>query len=442
MLFSPGAVICQECTKCHEKFIMLSIGLMSGTSMDGIDAALLETDGEFSVATLGHYSLSYHPVFSLLLKITEWVIHRYSGSVSDAAQAFPQVISQYLKEVLQLSASEILDRQYQLESYFQIPIYKFTMNLVIEHSTELHAVVVNRLIEHKALNPTDIAVVGYHGQTVFHRPSKKITIQLGDGKKLANLLKIQVVNDFRQQDIALGGQGAPFAPLYHQALAVRDQKVPLAVVNCGGIANITLIIGRGIAEVIGFDTGPGNGLIDRFVQQKTQGQEFFDKDGRYGLQGSVDDEMLALLYQKAVVTNDHHYFLQQPPKSLDINQLQLVPELMTMSVNDACATLEAFTADTIVNSLNLVVVKPMHWILVGGGWKNPVILKEFKNRLRSKLGDVLVMTAEDVGWHSQSVEAELFAYFAVRHLKGLPLSTPHITGVARAVSGGQLHLPD
>lgn len=411
---------------------MLSLGLMSGTSMDGIDAALIETDGKNSVRELGHLFLSYTPEMKILLKAAEFAVRRARGDMLIAATHYPQVLLDYLQDRLGLpepQLSEILKN-----------LITITFAEVIQRSTELHAKAVHQLLQKTSYTPKQIDVIGYHGQTLYHSPAQKITIQVGDGKLLAELTGITTVNDFRSQDVAMGGQGAPFAPLYHQALAIRDNKHPMAVINCGGIANISFITGANSDEVFGFDTGPGNGLIDVCVKQRTQGKEHMDTHGQYGKQGKVHAAIFDLLYQHAITVEK--FFLTPPPKSLDIGDLHLIPELQSLSLADACRTLEAFTADTIVNSINFFNGEiPEYWILAGGGWNNPVIHHELITRIQHKTtAKTQVLTAEAAGWNGQSLEAELIAYLAVRSVYQLPISLPNITSVPTPLMGGVTHI--
>lgn len=411
---------------------MLSIGLMSGTSMDGIEAALIETDGTPNLLRpLGHISMPYSPRFKVLLKAAEYAVKKCKGDLESAKAYYTDAIKDYLKN--ELGILETQSTSISLED-------------VIQHSTELHGIAVKKLLNQENLSPSQIDVVGYHGQTLYHHPEEKISIIVGNGQQLANDLGITVVNDFRSQDIAAGGQGAPFAPLYHYALAVRDDKVPIAVVNCGGISNISLILNKNEEAVIGFDTGPGNALIDRLVRQRTQGQENMDTDGHYGKQGRVDKTILDALIQKSIVKLNQNYLLKPPPKSLDYGDMVLIPELNNLSIEDACATLETFTAETIVNSLDLLAIEPIdypkQWILAGGGWHNPVIVQALKTCLQQKIGKhVQILTADEMGWNSQAMEAQIFAYFAVRSLKNLPLSVPGTTGVPKPLSGGRVYSP-
>jgi anhydro-N-acetylmuramic acid kinase len=429
--------------------MMLSIGLMSGTSMDGIDAALIETDGASVVKELGHSSMDYQIQFKILLKSAEYAARKCTGDLSEARNYFSQAINEYLKNELQLSEIAINKQIIALSAYIHgkdkshLPI---TLDEVIHHSTQLHGKVVKQLLQANHYSSQQIDVVGYHGQTLFHCPALKITLQVGDGEFLAEQLGITVVNNFRQLDVAMGGQGAPFVPLYHHALALRDNKIPLAVVNCGGIANITLINSHHESDLIGFDCGPGNGLVDRLIRQRTQGRENMDRDGQYGKHGKVDKNLFTALYEHAIKTkNGKNYFDMAPPKSLDYGDLALLPALAdpSLSLNNACRTLEAFTADMIVDSLKLVKPPlPQDWILAGGGWKNPVIRQEFNDRLRAKLGtSVKIQTADEAGWDSQALEAQTFAYLAVRSLQNQPISLPGTTRVPKPLSGGHAFIP-
>ena len=318
-----------------------------------------------------------------------------------------------------------------------------TLDDVIQHSTELHIEAVKKLLSKTGYDAKQIDVIGYHGQALFHRPSIKKSIIVGNGQYMADVLGVTVVNDFRSRDVAAGGMGAPFAPLYHHALAIRDNLFPVAVVNCGGIANITFINDADERNLIGFDTGPGNGLIDRLIRQRSQGKESMDTDGRYGKRGQVNNDVLKALHEKALIKDGSNYFFTRPPKSLDIGDMQLISELDALSTEDACATLEAFTAETIVTSLQLVdMALPTDWVLAGGGWHNPVIRRELENRLRHRLGEsVQIRTADEAGWNSQAMEAQLFAYLAVRSLQNKPLSMPGTTNVPEPLSGGQAYQP-
>ncbi len=417
---------------------MISIGLMSGTSMDGIDAAILETDGNpGNIIELGHTSIHYDPSFKILLKAAEFAIKIHHGDLQAAEQYCTQAaLKDYLMTQLKITTAK-LDEQFSTHSLSLVDI--------IQQSTQLHADVVTKLLKQTNYKASQIDVIGYHGQAMYHQPDKGISIILGDGQALANCLNIHVVNDFRSQDVAAGGQGAPFAPLYHQALAVRDNKIPLAVVNCGGIANVTFITNDNEFDLIGFDTGPGNALIDSLIRQRTQGAESMDADGKYGNKGKINETVLHALYSKAIVKNNENYFATLPPKSLDYGDIKLIDELGSLTIEDACATLAVFTAESIINSIDLLenMAVPTHWVLAGGGWQNPVIFQQFKHRLQRKCGkQVQIYLADQIGWNSQAMEAQIFAYLAVRSLQNKPLSMPGTTGVPKPMTGGRTYFPE
>jgi anhydro-N-acetylmuramic acid kinase len=428
---------------------MLSIGLMSGTSMDGIDAALLETDGTPGLLNeLGNVVLIYSAEFKILLKAAEFAIRTKLGNLIQAENFYQDALKIYLQDGLKYPADKIQHKVAQLEKYLAAETKQnsvITIANIIQHSTQLHAQAVNQLLVKTGYQALQIAVVGYHGQTMFHAPALQTSIIVGDAQALADSVSINVVNDFRSADLAAGGQGAPFAPIYHQALAQKANKLPLGVINCGGIANLTLITSLNSEDLIAFDTGPGNGLIDAFVRQVTYGHENMDKDGQYGKQGQVNAEVLAALFEQSIVRARKNYFTELPPKALDIGDMKLIPALNQLSLIDGCATLEAFTAKTIVESLNFMPIEkwPCEWILAGGGWNNPVILKNLTEYLVEKIGNtVQIHRADEIGWNSQAMEAQIFAYLAVRSLKNLPLSFPGTTGVPKPISGGKKYQPN
>ncbi|MFN7038558.1 MAG: anhydro-N-acetylmuramic acid kinase [Alphaproteobacteria bacterium] len=417
--------------------VFRSIGLMSGTSMDGIDAVLLETDGYHHIKQIGKLSIKYEPEFKILLKSIEYAVRQEKGNLKLAELHYNKYLEEYLKITYETS-SEIIQK---LSRYlYKTENCQINFKDIAEHSTFLHEKVTINLIENLNFDSFEIDVIGYHGQALYHSPSEKITIQVGDGQKLANNLKIKVVNNFRINDIKNGGQGAPLAPLYHQALAVRDSNYPLIVLNCGGIANLTLISGADIDEVIGFDTGPGNVLVDKYIRIFTENKEFMDKDGKYGMQGKVDESILKEFHQNSIVKDGINYFNQLPPKSLDSGDCSLLKIINNLEFQDACATLEAFTAYTIIDSLKLIQKSiPKKWILAGGGWNNPVITKMLKKYLHEKLGeDYQIAKADEIGWDSEYMEAEIFAYLAVRSLKNLPISYPSTTKCKSPSLGGDL----
>ena len=375
-----------------------SIGLMSGTSMDGVDVALLKTDGQQQIERVAGLSVPYPADFVHAMKQVEQQVKANQGKIAG------------------------------------LPI-----DDTVQRSTDFHVHAVQTLLEEVGMQPEEIAVIGYHGQTVFHQPQRGITIQLGDATRLAEHTGIKhVVHQFRLADVAAGGQGAPLAPVYHQALLVRDNHVPAAVVNCGGISNVTLVSGTELSDVVGFDAGPGNGLLDKVVRLKTNGQYLMDRDARFGRQGLVHKNLLAVLRERSCVVDGQNYFDLPVPKSLDINDFTLLPEVLALSLEDACATLAAFTAEMIIDSVRAQVI-PHTWVLAGGGWHNPLIQQFFVEGIREAYGaHIQVVTAEQIGWHTDTLEAELFAYLAVRRLHGLPATGPSITGVQQDAVCGEI----
>ena len=263
-------------------------------------------------------------------------------------------------------------------------------------------------------------IIGFHGQTILHRPDQRVTYQLGNGALMAERLGIDVINRFRDADLAAGGQGAPLAPLYHRALA-KDLERPLAVLNLGGVGNVTYLDGD---TVIAFDTGPANAMIDDWMLKHT-GQSY-DADGRLAATGKVDRAALAKLM-------NNPYFALKPPKSLDRNDFPASP-VQGLSAPDGAATLVAFTVETVRRSLDHLPGKPKRWLVTGGGRLNPTIMSALAEALKAPVAPV-----DAVGWQGDFLEAQCFAFLAVRSLRGLPLSVPSTTGAPKAMTGGVLH---
>ncbi len=359
-----------------------ALGLMSGTSLDGIDVALVETDGEEQVR--------------------RGPSRTYPYDQRQRAQ-----LLQALEE-----AKSLTDRQARPGGLAALE----------EDLTGWHARAVAAFCADTKIDQSRLDVIGFHGQTILHRPAERLTVQLGDGAMLARLTAVPVVSDFRAADVAQGGEGAPFVPVYHRALAAAIPTRPLAFVNIGGLANITYI-GRD-GELMAFDTGPGNALIDDWVADHTGASADFD--GRHALQGKVDETMLARLLADP-------YFSLPPPKSLDRQSFSLEP-LAGLSLNDGAATLTMFTARAIAAAVDHLPEAPKVWLACGGGRRNPAIMGALENSVSG-----LVMPAEAQGFDGDSIEAEAFAYLAVRSLRGLPLSFPTTTRVAAPMPGGVIH---
>ncbi|HUC73342.1 MAG TPA: anhydro-N-acetylmuramic acid kinase, partial [Stellaceae bacterium] len=262
--------------------------------------------------------------------------------------------------------------------------------------------------------------VGMHGHTILHRPAERRTRQLGDGATLARRLEVDVVADFRSADVAAGGEGAPFAPLFHAALAASQSK-PLTVLNLGGVGNVTWIGEAG--DVLAFDTGPGNALLDDWVHRHTGAAADFD--GALARAGRVSGAHVARLLE-------HPYFARQPPKSLDRDDFRdALPD--GLSLQDGAATLTEMTAAAVAAARRHFPAPAREWLVCGGGRHNSALMAALARRL-----DVPVRPVEAVGWDGDALEAQAFAYLAVRSVVGLPLSLPSTTGVPYPMPGGRL----
>ena len=367
--------------------VVRAIGLMSGTSLDGVDVALIETDG---VALAGFGATGYRPY-------------------SEKERAL-------LRQALQEGAA-LTDRTARPGILAEAEAFV----------TCVHAETVETFLETERIDKSGIAIVGFHGQTVLHRPAARLTVQLGDGAALARRLDMTVVHDFRAADVAAGGQGAPLVPAFHQALA-RDlaRPHPIAVLNVGGVANVTFVDG---GDPIACDTGPGNALIDDFMRERTGSP--LDRDGDQAAKGHVDEAFVA-----RVLADD--FFALPYPKSLDRNAFAFANiGLPDFSVRDGAATLSALTAASVARIVPHLPAAPRVWIVAGGGARNPTLMRMLAERLQP----ARVETADAVGWSSQSIEAQAFAYLAVRTLNGLPITFPATTGVKQPLRGGVLAAP-
>ncbi len=362
--------------------LVTSIGLMSGTSLDGIDVALLTTDGE-NVVDRGP-SLTYSYTFE------------------QRAQ---------LRQAL-AAAITCSDRQDRTGIQGETDV----------KSTQWHIDAVQSFLTENRLSHENIDIIGYHGQTVLHRPEQRLTIQLGNGQKLAEATGIKVAYDLRANDIAAGGQGAPLVPAYHRALASNIAKFPIAFVNIGGVANVTYV---GSDDLIAFDTGPGNALIDDWMLKHTGSA--FDNGGALALSGRPDIATIAQFLGDP-------FFEKPGPKSLDRDTFASV-SLDGLSPQDGAATLVDVTTRAIAQAKEHFPSQPAIWIVCGGGRKNQAIMQ----RLRMLLPNV--KSAEDLGLNGDSMEAEAWAYLAVRTLHGLPITFPGTTGVAREMTGGVIVNP-
>ncbi len=361
-----------------------AIGLMSGTSMDGIDVAYIETDGAAQVKPGRARSFPYEAEDRALLR----------AAVAQAAMLHP---AECKARPGVLAVAEAM-------------------------LTARHAEAVEAFLAAENLPPPEI--IGFHGQTMVHRPEQHFTLQIGDGAALAQRLGLPVVYDFRAADIAAGGQGAPLVPVYHQALARAAGLVgPVIVLNIGGVANLTFIDG---GDPIAFDTGPGNALIDDLMQGRAG--VAMDEGGCVAASGRVDSAALADLL-------DHPYFERPPPKSIDRNMFSAA-RIDALSLADAAATLTAFTAQSIVCGLAHLPSEPRLAVLCGGGAHNLALRWDLMQRLPCGL-----ILAEALGWSTDAMEAQAFAYLAVRRLRGLPITFPTTTGIRTPSPGGLIAAP-
>ena len=344
-----------------------AIGLMSGTSLDGIDVAVVATDGRDRVEPGPALTVPYSAEMRECLR----GVLGGKGPVAEVERAL----------------------------------------------TAAHAEAVARLVaEHGVVADT----IGFHGHTIMHRPEERRTWQIGDGALLAHLTGIDVVCDFRADDVAAGGQGAPLVPLFHAALAARLDK-PLAILNIGGVANVTWL-GKDEGAILAFDTGPGNAPIDDWALRHLG--EPVDRGGALARSGRVDAARLAAFLA-------HPFFDRSPPKSLDRDDFAAFED-DGLAAADGAATLTAMTAAAVARAAAHFPAPVSRWLVTGGGRHNPVLMDALARCLGAPVAAV-----ESAGWNGDALEAQAFAYLAIRSLEGLPLSLPSTTGVIRPMTGGR-----
>jgi anhydro-N-acetylmuramic acid kinase len=377
--------------------ILKVVGLMSGTSLDGVDAALLETDG------------------------------------ADIAIPGPALTIPYDKETRAVLRAA-LDDALAVAKGSPVP---HSIREAERLLTEAHAEAVRALLAKAGLAADQVALIGFHGQTILHRPAQHWTWQIGDGALLARLTGIDVVNDFRSADVKAGGQGAPLMPLYHAVLMRQVLTHPrlgspfgakhlegrggLVIVNIGGVAQVTYISGD---TLLAFDTGPGNAPIDDWMHRHS-GRPV-DEDGAVAATGKVNDAALDKMLANP-------FFGRVPPKSLDRMDFGM-EAVKSLSPTDGAATLTAFTAASIARALEHFPEPAITWVVTGGGRHNKTLMAMLRARVNAP-----VIAAEEAGWNGDAMEAEGFAYLAMRAKKGLPLSLPSTTGVKQPMTGGKLH---
>jgi anhydro-N-acetylmuramic acid kinase len=361
--------------------MLRTIGLMSGTSLDGVDAAFVETDGERIARTGPTLTLPYGPALRRDLRL-------------------------------------LLDRAPTIS-----PADPFLADCVAR-LTERHVEAVQALGVHAEL-------IGFHGQTILHSPPRPgdapgtgRTWQVGDAPRLARATGMSVAFDFRSADVAAGGQGAPLVPIVHAAMAAGLPK-PLAVLNLGGVGNVTWIGADG--SLLAFDTGPANGPLDDWARQSTG--EAYDRDGRLALAGQVDGAVLARLLA-------HPWLATPPPKSLDrLDFDRALKEAGAGALNpaDGAATLVAFAAVCVAAASRHFSAPPVQWLVAGGGRRNPAMMRALAGALSEPVRPV-----EVVGWNGDALEAQAFGVLAARVWAGLPLTFPGTTGAPAPLRGGQM----
>jgi len=355
--------------------------MMSGTSFDGVDAAIVRTNGT-TIESLGEtYASSYND--SLRKKIRS-LIHK-----------------------------------------------KHSINILLDIRDEVaieHAKVVKGLLNKANLKSSDIDLIGFHGQTIYHNPAKKKTLQIGNAALLAKLTQINVISDFRSRDIANGGEGAPLVPFYHQAMC-QDLEKPVAVLNIGGVANVTYV---GRDNLLAFDTGPGGALLDDWIYEKEK--KHFDDGGKIARRGIPNESLLDDFMKNP-------FFRKQPPKSLDRNKFKsIMKKISDMSLEDGASTLTHFMARSVNDAQRFFPSKPKKWIICGGGSKNLFLMDLLKKQYgfdTINLKDFKVFKNHSI--NPDFVEAQAFGFLAVRSHYNLPLTIPTTTGVSEKTSGGAFY---
>ena len=366
--------------------IYTSMGLMSGTSLDGVDVSIIKSDGK------REYS-------SILDRFFE-----YDRKLVKKALKIRDKISNFEGLITHLDEIKALEKDITL----------------------FHAKAVNETLN---TSKSDIDLIGFHGQTIFHDPKKKISKQLGDGKLLSQLIKKKVVYNFRQNDLDNGGQGAPFTPIFHNALANKiykkfDLRFPINILNIGGIANITSTVNWKDLwhkkKIYAYDIGPGNCLIDEWIRNNSKKK--YDKEGLIAKSGKVDQLILNQAIENFTGNFDYE-------KSLDVKDFDIF-FAKGLSLENGAATITEFTGKLIADGMNLV--SGNQWLVCGGGRKNKYLLESIKNNF-SKIKLDLIDEYEIDG---DFIESQAFAFLAIRSLKGMDISFPSTTRCKESISGG------
>ena len=376
-----------------KKKIFTSIGLMSGTSMDGVDLSVIKSDGN---------------------------------------DQFSSIYNTY-KEFDDGLYKQLLSLRDKISNFKDLKTHSIEINDVEKKFTLFNSHLINEVIGD--INE-DIDLIGFHGQTVFHDPKIQISKQLGDGRLLSSLFKKIVINNFRQNDLNHGGQGAPLTPIFHSLISKIIQKnfklkLPINIINIGGITNITQIkedLNNSI-NFFAYDVGPGNCLIDDWVRNNKDLK--FDKDGNYANIGKVDD----LILNQAI----DNFEFKSYETSLDVKDFD-TSFVKGLSFEDGCATLTKFTAYLIADGLRKINkqnnINPHHYIICGGGRKNKSLMQSIENYLLNK--NIIIKDIDDYNFDGNFIESQAFAYLAIRSYLKLPISFPSTTRSKKAISGGDI----
>ena len=377
-----------------KKKIFTALGLMSGTSMDGVDISIIKSDG---------YD-EFFPIFNTYFEY-ENDLYQELAQLRDKILIFDD-LSKYSKELINL------EKKYTI----------FNSKIINE--------VLNK-------NSEKIDLIGFHGQTVFHSPFNKISKQLGDGKLLSQLNKKIVINNFREKDIKNGGQGAPLTPIFHKLIfkIIKNKyklNYPMIFVNIGGITNVTQVIDKGDdfeSSLFAYDIAPGNCLLDEWVRKNTKKK--FDKDGEFAKRGVVND----LIYNQAV----ENFKITSYRNSMDVKDFDL-SFIRGLSLEDGCATLTKFTAYLISEGIKTIDIEnkiiSKNYFISGGGRKNNILINDINNFLIEK--DIKLKDIDNYDLDGDFIESQAFGYLAIRSFLNLPISFPNTTRCKQAVSGGTI----
>ena len=374
--------------------IYTALGLMSGTSLDGVDVSIIESNG----------------------------INEYHVILDDYFEYNSKIIKDVIKVRENISTVEDL-KAYQKE-----------INALEKDITLFQAEIVDKTLKKVKKN---VDIIGFHGQTIFHNPEKKFTKQLGDGRLLSQLSKKEVVYDFRKNDLINGGQGAPLTPIFHNVLANKIHKTynlefPINILNIGGISNVTTTVNENdldhVSKIYAYDIGPGNCLIDDWIR-KNSGKNF-DQDGLIARSGKTDDLILNQALENFASKFDYN-------KSLDIKDFDIF-FAKGLSLENGAATITNFTAELIAEGIrhveNKIKTNKSNWLVCGGGRKNKYLLESIEKNFK----DLELKPIENYKVNGDFVESQAFAFLAIRSLKNMPISFPNTTRCKKPLTGGIL----